>query len=107
MDDREYDAATATLAATELKPSFMDWMADNANKEITIFKILEKMWLETKSVPDHKQYMFNLQLIGKKENLLPLLLLARVTRNNQPVYEKPLKALPGRLQASEATQNRN
>ena len=43
----------------------MDWSAENGHKDFIRFKS-SKMWLETKGVPDHKQYMFILQLVGEE-----------------------------------------
>ena len=62
MDD---DATTVTLTATELKPSTMDQLVKDMHIKFTMFKSLTKMWQETKIVPNHKQYMFILQLLGK------------------------------------------
>ena len=44
----------------------MDWSLEDVQKELTMFKSLAKMWLETKGVPYHKHYMFILQLLGKE-----------------------------------------
>ena len=44
----------------------MDWSGEDMHMEFMVFKTLTEMWLETKGVLDHKQYMFLLQLLGNK-----------------------------------------
>ena len=57
--------ATVTLVTTKLKPSLINWSEEDVHEEFMIFKTLDKMCLQMKSVPDHKKYMFILQLLGK------------------------------------------
>ena len=66
MASRKYDAATVTLSATELKLPMMDCSVEDVYKELTVFKTPAKIWLETKGPPDHKQFIFTLQLLGKE-----------------------------------------
>ena len=54
------------LTATELRTPTMDWSVEDVHKEFILYKLLTKMWLKTKSIPDHKQNMFMLQLLGKE-----------------------------------------
>ena len=68
------------------------------------------MWLETKDVWDHKQYMFSLQLLGKEGycqwESFPLAAPNNNDKEQPTTYGKPLKAPWGRLQASRSTDNR-
>ena len=79
-------------------------------KNSQYLKCLLKCGLKSTGVPDHKQYMLILQLLGKEGSLpigiFPLLLPSAVTSNSQAAYGKALKASSGRIQASEATENR-
>ena len=45
----------------------MDCSVKALHKEFMVFKTFTKMWLETKSVPDNKQYMFILWSRGKED----------------------------------------
>ena len=44
----------------------MDCPAEDIHKEFTTFKSFAKMWLETDGVPDLRQYILILQLLGKE-----------------------------------------
>ena len=84
------DAANVTLAVTELKSHMIDWPVEDVHNESMVFKTLATLWLETKGVPNHKQYRFILQLLGKEvsanRNLSPSLLQTTIIRNSQTMY---------------------
>ena len=61
MATREDDAAIVTLTATELTPLTMDWSAEGMHKEFMEFKTFDKVWLETKSMSYHEQYILMMQ----------------------------------------------
>ena len=69
MAAREDDTATVILTTTELKPPVMNSQVEEMYNKFTVFKSLPKTGLEIKGLPDHKQYMFILQLLSKEESL--------------------------------------
>ena len=70
------------MSPSQPKPlPMMDWSIEDIHKEFPVFKTLGKVWLETKDVPDHKQYMFIPQLLGK-EDMCCWESLALTTPNN-------------------------
>ena len=52
MATREDSATTVILTVTELKTPTMDWSVSDMHKEFPALKVLAKVWLETKGVPD-------------------------------------------------------
>ena len=64
MATRDDDGATVTFAARELKLPTMDWSVEDVHKVFILFKAFAKMWIETKGIQNHKQYMSMLQLLG-------------------------------------------
>ena len=66
MATRKDYTATVTLTGTRVETPIMDWSVEDMHNEYVVFETLAKIWLETKGVPDHKQYMFILQLLGKE-----------------------------------------
>ena len=88
----------------------MNWSVEDFYKEFTVFKMIAKIWLQTKGVPDHKQYLFILQLLGKEVlhcwEFFPFQPLTVTARNNQTVFGRYLKDHSSRHQAFAATGNK-
>ena len=88
----------------------MDWLVEDVCKEFTVFKTHAKIWLDTRCVSGHTQPMVILPLLGKEGvnfgNLSPLQPSAIMTRNNQIMCGKPLKAHSDKHLSSQATWNK-
>ena len=88
----------------------MVWLIEDVHKEFIVLKTVARMWLETKGLPDYKQYMFSLQLLGRKVSatgdLFPLQPSTIITRNSKTMCGKPLKAHSDKHLASEAKVNK-
>ena len=73
-----------------LKDAMLDWLAEDVHRKFTIFKALVKMWLEAKGISQDRQYMYIMQLLGRKGIFLwesfPLLLKTTVARNRLTTY---------------------
>ena len=65
MTSKDDGETPVNITVTELKPPTTDWSLEDVPKEFTAFKTTAKMWLETNGIPDYKQYMCKLQLLGK------------------------------------------